>query len=138
MVKTVVAVFFLVSSSFGQSSDSLFNVRYTKHAHFVLSASQIGEAEKLYQTACAVVQRELHTDKSLHPRFTVVLGAERDELHADAELWLKKWNPALFTQAVVVLSFDEMLPIDLRIQLTKRALQYNAATVDFSQLKQDH
>lgn len=138
MLKTVVAVIFLVSSSLGQSSNSLFIVRHTKNPHFALSAAQMGEAEKLYQSACAVVQRELHANKTLHPHITVVLGSERNEIHSETELWLKDWNPELFTQAVVVFSFYEMLPLDLRIQLTKRALQYGAATVDVTQLRQDH
>jgi hypothetical protein len=138
MLKTVVAVIFLVSSSLGQSSNSLFMVRHTKNPHFVLSAAQMGEAEKLYQSACVVVQQELHSNKTLHPRFTVVLGSERNEIHGETELWLKEWNPKLFTEAVVVFSFYEMLPVDLKIQLTKRALQYGAATVDVTQLRQDH
>ena|ERR1700739_1507776 len=138
MLKLVVAVFFLVSISLGQPSDSRFSVRYAKHAHFVLSATQMADAEKLYQSACAVVERELRANKGLRPRFTVLVGAKRNELHSAAELWLTEWNPELFTQAVVVLSFDQMLSDGLRLQLTRRALQYNAAPMDVSQLKQDH
>ena len=137
MLKTTVTVLLLVLNSLGQSSDSLFTVRYTKKFHFILSAAQIGEAQKLYESASAVVQREFRANKTSRPRLTVVLGAERNELTAN-ELRLKEWNPELFAQAVVVLSFDEMLPVDLKMQLTQRAIHSRTATADVKEPSQDH
>ena len=139
MLKAIVTVLFLVSTALGQSaSDGLFVVRHVKKSGSPLTPAQMREAEKLYQSACTVVQRDFHGPNELHPRFTVLLGAERDEIHGKSELWLKEWNPAMFTQGVVVLAFEQVLTDNLTRQLAKRALQYAAATVDVAALKQNH
>lgn len=39
------------------------------------------EVEILYKSACEVVQRDFRSsDGELHPHFTVIIGAERDEV----------------------------------------------------------
>ena len=99
------------------------------------------EAEKLYRNTCAMVQRDFHSSGELHPRFTVVLGTEHDELyeaHGKTEMWLTKWDPAMFAQGVVMLAFHQLLTTDAIQQLAKRAVQYSDATVDAVELKQAH
>lgn len=92
------------------------------------------EAEKLYLTTCATVQREFQAREELRPHFVMVLGAGSNQLSRDNELWLKEWNPSTFTQAVVIMAFEEMLTRERRIQLTLRALQQYNASVDVADL----
>jgi hypothetical protein len=134
---------FLVLSSVGlaqSSSDGSFSVRHLKNASYFLKPAQMREAESIYRTACAVVRREFHGGPSeLHPHFTVVIGAERNQVytrHSPAdEIWMKKWDPMVFAQGVVVLTFDEMLPPDLIVQLGNRAFRQSNDAVGVAGLK---
>jgi hypothetical protein len=88
------------------------------------------EAERLYQSACAVVRHEFQSDVELHPHFTVVIGTERDELNCTrterGEIRMKKWDPIKFTQRNVILAFEQMLTPDAIVQLGNRVIrQYN-------------
>ncbi len=94
------------------------------------------EAKKLYQSACAVVQRDFHGNAELRPRFTVLLGTDRNEVHGGTEIWLKHWSHAMFTEGVVVLAFDEVLTADVIKQLGKQAVERATAIVDLAELKQ--
>jgi hypothetical protein len=136
MLKVIVTLFLLASTCMAQSSsDGSFLVRHVKKADFSLTPAQMREAEKLYQSTCAVVQRDFHSSSELHPRFTVILGAEHDEVHGRTEIWLTKWDPAVFAQGVVVLAFDQVLTAEVVHQLAKRAIQYSNAMVDVLELK---
>lgn len=138
MSKAMITVLFLVSAALGQSSSGrFFVVRHVNKPDFALPAAEMREAEKLYQSACTVVQHNFHASGELRPRFTVLLGAEREEIHGNSELWLKEWSPALFTQGVVVLAFDQVLTHDLKRQLAKRAVEYATTMVDVADLKPD-
>jgi hypothetical protein len=135
----VMFVFLVLSAvSLAQSStDGSFSVRHSKDSNFSLSPSQIHEAESIYRSACAVVQHDFHIGAGeLHPRLTVVIGAERNEVHSRrtdvGEIWMKKWNPVLFAQGVVVLAFDQVLTRDVITKLGDRAVRYSDATVDVS------
>jgi hypothetical protein len=73
-------------------------------------------------------------------RFTVVIGAERDEVLArrttqDDELWMKKWDPNVFAQGVVLLAVEQSLTPDVVRLLSRRAVRYSNATVDVSGLQ---
>jgi hypothetical protein len=139
MLKAIATIFFLVSTGLAQSSsDGSFSVHHVTKPNFSLTAAQMHEAEKLYQNTCAVVQRDFHSSRELHPRFTVMLGAEHDEVHGREEIWLTKWNPAMFVQGVVVVAFDQVLTADAIKQLAKRAIQSSNAVVDMAELKQTH
>lgn len=100
------------------------------------------QAENLYTIACAVVKHDFHNGAGeLRPRFKVVIGAENNEVHSarmrhdsDAELWMKKWNPMVFAQGVVVLAFDELLTREVITQLGNRTIRYSDASVDASDL----
>jgi hypothetical protein len=139
MLKAIVTTLFLLSTCMAQtSSDSSFSVRHVTKPGFSLTPAQMREAEKLYQNACAVVQRDYHSSNELRPRFTVILGAEHDEVHGRTEIWLKRWNPAMFAQGVVVVAFDQVLTADVIKQLARRAVQYSNATVDVAEVKPTH
>lgn len=129
----------MVSAAFAQTStDGFFTVHHAKKESFVLPAAQMREAEKLYLTTCAMVQREFQAREELRPHFVLVLGAPGNQLSHDNELWLKEWNPATFAQAVVTMAFEEMLTRERRIQLTLRALQHYNASVDVADLNAHH
>jgi hypothetical protein len=119
------------------SSDGFFSVRHLKKPSFTLNTAQMREAEKLYQSACQVVQRDFHGG-DLHPRFTVMLGAERNAVYGQDQIWLKQWNPVMFTQGVVVLAFDQVLTGDVTKQLAKRAFEQVNASVDVRDLRTGH
>jgi hypothetical protein len=137
MLKAVVTFFLLVSASLAQSSsDGSFVARYVTKSGSSLTPAQMHEAEKIYQNTCAVVQRDFHSSIELHPRFTVILGAQRNEVHGNTEIWLTKWNSAMFAEGVVVVAFHQVLTNDVIKQLARRAVAYSDATVDVAELKQ--
>jgi hypothetical protein len=132
----------LVFSSVGlaqASSDGSFLVQDFKNAGDSLRPAQMREAESIYHSACAVVQHDFHSGSELHPHFTVVIGAERNEVHSRripvGEIWMRKWDPIVFAQGVVVLAFDQMLTRDVMMQLANRAFRQSNAAVDVTALK---
>ena len=133
MLKVVFTLLVFVAAGLAQSSSKgLFSVHHAKHTNFSLSPAQMREAESLYQNACAVVQRDFHTDE-LHPHVAVTIGTERDEVRVravGAEIWMTKWDPVVFAQGVVVLAFNQLLTTDRIQQLSARAIRYSGATVD--------
>jgi len=100
-----------------------------------MSDARLHEAEKLYLSACEVVQRDFHVVETVRPHFTLVLGAERNEFHNATTVWLKNWDPAMFTQAVVVMAYYQILTTDMQKQLTRRALEYANASISVNDLK---
>jgi len=147
MLKVMFTLLILASVGLAQSStDGSFSVHHAKQAKFSIGPTQMREAENLYKSACAVVLHDFHNSVGeLHPHFTVVIGADRDEVQGlmvqtdrvrgNAELRMKKWNPTVFAQGVVVLAFDELLTADVINQLGSRAVRYSAATVNVVELK---
>jgi hypothetical protein len=103
-----------------------FTVRNPKHQKWPPA-----EADKIYTSSCAIVRQEFHSIHLLRPTFTLVLGADKDVLSLDQrELRLRKWNSQLFSEAIVLLSFDEMLPVEERLRLMQRAMRWAEATTD--------
>jgi hypothetical protein len=148
MLKIMLTVFILASAGLAQSSsDGAFSVHHANQANFSLTPAQMREAESLYQSACLVVRHDFPTGAGefYPPHFTVVIGADSNEVrgnivhsseaHSQPEIWLKKWNPTVFAEGVVVLAFDQLLTSDLVTQLGNRALRHSGATVDASNLK---
>lgn len=89
------------------------------------------EAEKIYLSACSAVQREFGSNRALRPQVTVVLGADKDEVSFDErEIRLTKWDRHAFAQGVVLFAFDDLMPVDQRLMLAKRAVMWAASTVD--------
>jgi hypothetical protein len=147
MLKVLFTLLVLASVGLAQSSsDGAFSVRHSKHANFSLSPTEMREAESLYQSACAAVQHDFrNAATTLRPRFTVVIGEDRNEVvgntaqatevHRNAEIRMKKWNPIIFAQGVVVLAFDQMLTGDVIRRLGDQAVRYSNATVDVAGLR---
>ena len=89
------------------------------------------EAEKIYLSACSAVQREFGTNRAVRPQVKVVLGADTDGvlLH-EREIRLTKWDRQLFAQGVVVLAFQDLMPVEQRVTLANRAVNWADATVE--------
>ncbi len=143
MLKLMFTLLILASAGLAQSSsDGSFSVHHSKHANFSLSPAQMREAESLYQNACAAVQHEFHGGNGeLHPHFTVILGKEANQVRTSPmksdtdEIWMTKWDPAVFAEGVVVLAFDKLLTDVMVTQLSKRAILYSNATLDVAGFK---
>lgn len=139
MLKVLIPLLFCAAVSFAQSSsDGMFVVQNLKKSGSILTASQIRQAEKLYQNACEVVKRDFHGTTDLRPRFTVIIGTDHNEVHGRSEIWLKQWNPAMFAEGVVVLAFEHVLTPDAIKQMGERAVRYSDATINVADLKRDH
>ena len=138
-MKVLAAFFFFAAFSFAQSSsDGLFVVQNVRKSGSLLTAAQMRQAEKLYQSACTVVQREFHGTMDLRPRFTVIIGTDHNEVHSGGEIWLKQWNPAVFTEGVVVLAFGQVLTADAIKLMGERAVRHSDATIDVRDIRRDH
>jgi hypothetical protein len=73
------------------------------------------EAEKIYSSACSVVQREFDIKHPLHPQVRLVLGADKNEIwFVGREIRLTKWNRYAFAQGVVWLAFEDLMPSQQR------------------------
>jgi hypothetical protein len=94
----------------------------------------VAEAQKIYASACEVVQREFGAIRPVMPRVTLVLGADKNQVgFDDHRIRLTKWDPGAFAQGVVVLASSDVM-LDRRLSLAKRALTWADATVDVKQL----
>lgn len=89
------------------------------------------EVDKLYLSACSAVQREFGGTRPIRPHFTLVLGADKDQADLDRrEIRLIKWNPDLFAQGVVVFAFEGLMPLDQRIAVARRAVNWAGSTIE--------
>jgi len=89
------------------------------------------DADRLYLSACSVVQREFGGGRPVRPQITLVLGSDRDEaVIAIREIRLTKWNPYLFAQGVVAIAFQNLMTPDERLVVAKRAVNWAGSTVD--------
>ena len=93
------------------------------------------EAQKIYRSACSVVQREFGATHSVAPPVTLVLGADRNEVGLDQrEIRLTKWNRNAFAQGVVMLAFDDLM-LDRSVAMAKRAVTWADATVEVERVE---
>ena len=94
------------------------------------------EAEKIYHSSCSAVEREFGSNRAVRPRVTVVLGADKNKALVDErEIWLTKWDRHLFAQGVVVFAFEDLMPVEQRLTLAKRAVNWAAATVEIERVE---
>jgi hypothetical protein len=93
------------------------------------------EAEKIYSSACSVLEREFDLQHSLHPQVRLVLGADKNEIWLGGrEIRLTKWNPYAFAQGVVWLAFEDLMPSQQRLTIAKRAVTWADSTVEIKRL----
>lgn len=93
------------------------------------------EVQKVYNSACAVVQREFGGSRPLRPKVKLILGADKNVVSLDQrEIKLVRWDPYLFAQGVVMLAFEDLMPVEQRVAMTKRAMIWADSTLDVKQL----
>jgi hypothetical protein len=93
------------------------------------------EGERIYAAACAAVQREFGGLRAVRPHVTLVLGAEKNDVDmGDREIRLRQWDRNLFAQGVVLLAFQDLLPVEQRVAISKRAMSWVDATVEAGEL----
>jgi hypothetical protein len=93
------------------------------------------EAERIYSSACAVVQKEFGFSRALHPQVRLVLGANKNEVWiAGREIRLTKWDRYTFAQGVVWLAFEDLMPSEQRLTIAKRAVTWADSTVGIERL----
>lgn len=113
------------------SAQSGLSVRSRKNQKWTAA-----EAQKIYLSACSVVQREFGRTIPLSPQATLVLGADKDEVwFAGREIRLTKWNDDAFAQGVVWLAFEDLVPSQHRQVIASMAVSWADATVEVEQLK---
>jgi hypothetical protein len=94
------------------------------------------EAQKIYLSACSVVQREFGRTTPLAPQVTLVLGADKNEVwFTGREIRLTKWNDHAFAQGVVWLAFEDLMPSQQRLAIATRSLNWADSTVEVEQLE---
>lgn len=97
---------------------------------------QEAEVQKLYVSACAVVRQEFHDQHQDNPAVTLIIGADKDEMVLkEREIRLVRWNPYLFAQGVVMLAFQDLLPVQRKLNMTSRAVSQADATVAVQQIE---
>lgn len=94
------------------------------------------EAQKIYLSACAVVQREFGRTLPITPRVNLVLGADKNEVwFTGREIRLTKWNRDAFAQGVVWLAFEDLMPSQQRLAIAAKAVNWADSTVEVEQRK---
>ena len=127
-VKFTISVLALAGASLAQDGLTIDN----KHKERVSSP----EAEKIYSSACSVVEREFDIKHPLHPQVRLVLGADKNEIwFVGREIRLTKWNPYAFAQGVVWLAFEDLMPSQQRLTIAKRAVTWADSTVEIERLR---
>jgi hypothetical protein len=93
------------------------------------------EAEKVYLSACSVVEEEFVINHPILPRVKLVLGANKNVvLWAEREIWLTRWDRYLFAPGGVMLAFADLLTGGRKIAMTKRAVNWADSTVELERL----
>ena len=89
------------------------------------------EAEKIYLSACSVIQRKFGGNRVPRPQVTLIVGANAEGAYWDLrEIRLIKWDPYLFAQGVVMFAFDDLMPTEERMAVAKRAVTWADSTVE--------
>jgi len=126
-VKFVISVLALAGAGLAQDGLTIDN----KHKER-LSTS---EAEKIYSSACSVVEREFDVKHPLHPQVRLVLGADKNEIwFVGREIRLTKWSSYAFAQGVVWLAFEDLMPSQQRLTIAKRAVTWADSSVEIERL----
>lgn len=120
---SVIAILLMASSCFAQEGLTI----HARNKQKVPAA----EAEKIYLSACSVIQREFGGNRVPRPQVTLIVGADAEGAYWDLrEIRLIKWDPYLFAQGVVMFAFDDLMPTEERIAVAKRAVTWADSTVE--------
>ena len=93
------------------------------------------EAEKIYLSACSAVQRDFGSNRVVRPQVTVVLGADKDVVSFDDEKSsLPNGIVTPSPRGVVMFAFEDLMPVEQRLMLAKRAVIWADSTVDIERL----
>jgi len=126
-VKFVISALALAGASWAQDGLTIDN----RHKERLSTP----EAEKIYSSACSVVEREFDIKHPLHPQVRLVLGADKNEIwFAGREIRLSKWNPYAFAQGVVWFAFEDLMPSQRRLTIAKRAVTSVDSIVEIERL----
>jgi hypothetical protein len=126
-VKFAISVLALAGAGLAQDGLTIDNRHKEK-----LSTPQL---EKIYSSACSVLEREFDIKHSLHPQVRLVLGADKNEIwFVGREIRLTKWNPYAFAQGVVWLAFEDLMPSQQRLTIAKRAVTWADSTAEIERL----
>ena len=126
-VKFVISLLALAGTGWAQDGLRIVN----KHQERVSTP----EAEKIYSSACSVVEREFNLNHPLRPQVRLVLGADKNEIWlVGREIRLTKWSPYAFAQGVVWLAFEDLMPSQQRLTIAKRAVTWADSTVEIERL----
>ena len=127
VVKLTISVLALAAACLAQEGFTIDN----KHKERVSTP----EVEKIYSSACSVVQREFDIRHPVHPQVRLVLGADKNEAWlAGREIRLTKWDRYAFAQGVVWLAFEDLMPSQQRLTIAKRAVNWADSTVEIERL----
>jgi hypothetical protein len=127
-VKSAISVLALVGACIAQDGSAIDS----KHKERVSTV----EAEKIYSSACSVVEREFDIKHPLHPQVRLVLGADKNEIWSvGREIRLTKWNPYAFAQGVVWLVFEDLMPSQQSLTIAKRGVAWAGSTVQIERLE---
>jgi hypothetical protein len=89
------------------------------------------EADKLYLSACSIVQREFGAAQPVRPQFTLVLGADNNQAVLDRrQIQLTRWNAYLFAQGVAIFAFEDLMSQDKISTIARRAVNWADSTVE--------
>jgi hypothetical protein len=126
-VKFAISVLALAGACLAQDGLTIEN----KHKERVSSP----EAEKIYSSACSVVQGEFDIKHPIHPQVRLVIGAGKNEIWlAGREIRLTRWDRYSFAQGVVWLAFEDLMSSQQRLTIAKRAVTWADSTVELERL----
>ena len=88
------------------------------------------EAQKIYRSACAVVQKGFRANPLGGTIGHVSLGADKNEVEfGQQEIRLKKWDRNAFAQGVVMVAFGDLMH-DRSVAMARRAVTWADATLE--------
>jgi hypothetical protein len=126
-IRFTTAVLILATTCFAQEG---FTVRSNGKQEWPAA-----EAQKIYHSACIIVQQEFGAHRIVRPQFTLVLGAEKNEINVDQrEVRLTKWDRYLFAQGAIRFAFEDLMPPEQRTTMVKRAVTWADSTIEIKRV----
>jgi len=132
----VLCGFACMSAESGAQAKVPFEVSNPKH--LIWSVEQAG---RIYDSACRLVAQYVRPEQppQLEPKFLLVLGANADQMVRAGtilEIHLRKWDPARFAEAMVLVSLRDAVKNEDVIHLSRQALKAAGSTVSVNELRQ--